>query len=138
MNLTLIGVLEDGSPRRPGVPINPRTTITFPQGVSLSLTVQIVRPDGSPVILGPSDKAEWSVKKKPTDNPPLIAKTATSLNVVAGNPVFTTLPVDTKQMEAGRYVWDVWLTRVVGLDTFRDPVIGQSTLVLEASVVPVP
>lgn len=138
MNLTVIGVLETGEPRRPGVPENPRTTITFQQGVNLSLRVHVLRPDGSQVVLGPSDSLSWSVKKKPTDNPPLIAKTATSTNAVEGDPVFTLAPVDTKQMDAGRYVWDIWLTRVVGLTTLRDPVIPQSGLVLEATVTPVP
>lgn len=138
MNLTITGVLESGGTRRPGVPSNPRTPITIVQGVTAKLFVPIVNPDGSAVALGAGDKLEWAVKKKPTDNPPLILKTATYLTTEAGVPYFVLAPTDTKQMEAGRYVWDVWLTRVIGLDTFRDPVIPQSPMVLEASVVPVP
>lgn len=135
MNLTAIGVLETGVPRRPGVPANPRTTLTFQQGVSLMFTVPIVSPDGANVVLGTHDTVVWNIKKKPTDNPPLVSKVAVNTQ---GQAVFALLPSDTKQMDAGRYVWDVWLIRVIGVDTFRDPVIPQSPLVLEASVAPIP
>jgi hypothetical protein len=134
MNLTVTGVLETGEPRRPGVPTNQRTTITIQQGTSLVLMVPIVRPDGSSYTPVTGDSVVWSVKKKPTDNPPLISKLAT---IVAGSAVFTLLPADTKQMDAGRYTWDVWLNRA-GTPVTRDAVIPQSALVLEASVTPVP
>ena len=138
MNLTVIGVLETGEPRRPGVPINPRLPITIQQGTDLTLTVRIVKPDGTQVVLQAGERAEWAVKKNPTYSPPAILKTALPADLVLGDPVFYLTPADTKQMSAGRYTWDVWLTRSVDSFPVRDAVIPQSPLVLEAAVVPVP
>lgn len=137
MNLTLIGVLQSGGTFASGVPSNPRTTITIQQGASVRISVYVVEPSGGQVKLNVGDVVAFAVKKRPTDTPPLISKVMTMM-AQTDHAEFDIDSADTKQMDAGRYVWDVWLTRVDGEVTLRDAVIPQSPLVLEAAVVPVP
>lgn len=131
MKITLTGLLDDGSPRRPGV-IDPRETITFPQGSDVTLVVSIITPTGSPVPLGGSGvELLLSVKKRTLDQPSRIKKLAV-LSGTAGT--FTVEPADTRWLAAGQYVFDVWLTK----DGDRNAVIPTSQLVLTASVAAIP
>jgi hypothetical protein len=132
MKISLIGVLEDGTPKREGVPINPRNTITIQQGANVTIEVKVQTPGGTFIDLGdPTTSIVLSVKKKPADQPPPIQKTATKLGSIA---TFTLLPADTKNMTPGRYIYDVWLTCA----SIRDAVIPLSTLVLEATATTAP
>jgi hypothetical protein len=131
MRIDLTGVLEDGSPRRIEI-TDARTTLTVQQGGDLELVVRVVRPNGQAVVLN-SSGAELllSVKKRTTESPPRLVKTAT-LGTDRGT--FLLEPADTKFLSPGKYVYDVWLT----LDGNRDAVIPTSPFVLTASVAAVP
>jgi hypothetical protein len=126
MQIALVGLLENGLPQRSGTIINPRTTITIPQGVDLTLKITVQAPDGEWVMLTGSTLI-WTAKKKPTDQEAVFAKTATVRHQTA---TFALDPSDTKNLIPGRFVFDVWLTDALG---DRNPVIPLSGLILEAA-----
>lgn len=125
MVLNLIGVLEDGSPRSTGVPINPRQALSFPIGSSVTLNLRVVTADGKSA---PAGIVTWTLKKRPEDTSRVFAKTAT---LSGGNASFTVDPADTKRFEAGQYVYDVWHAATVG--GARNPVVPLSPFRLEAA-----
>lgn len=132
MKISLVGLLDDGSPRRAGVPVNPRNTITISQGGDVIFEVKVQATSGTLVDLHDvSTSMIWSVKKKPADQPALIRSVAARTVQTA---TFTLTPADTKNLTPGRYVYDVWLT----LGGKRDAVIPLSTLILEAAATPPP
>jgi hypothetical protein len=132
MKISLVGVLEDGTPKRAGVPNNPRNTVTIQQGANVTLEVKVQTPGGTFIDFNdPTTSLLWTIKKKPADQPPPIQKTASKSGTVA---TFALLPADTKNMTPGRYVYDVWLTYA----SARDAVIPLSTLVLEAAATSAP
>ncbi len=81
MLLELTGVLEDGSKRAEGsgVPVNPRRTISFQLGASVTLRLRVVTPDGNPVLGG---KVRFAAKKRATDGSPSFFKEATPLTAL--------------------------------------------------------
>ena len=127
MLLELTGVLEDGSLRGSSVPLNPRRTIEFPQGGSVTLRLRVVTADGSQVVGG---TVKWTMKKKSSDSP-LLVKSAT----LAVSTDLTLLPADTKNWEPGYYVYDIWHQAPesgLGLnDGARNDVVPLSALHLE-------
>lgn len=128
MRISLVGVLEDGTPRRAGVPVNPRASLSIVKGSDVDLMVTVVTPAGTPVSLGGSDELLLTVKKRPTDSLRL-SLTAT----IAGNiGTFAITPTDTRRLDPGLFGYDVWLTK----DNKRDPVIPLSPFELLATNVP--
>jgi hypothetical protein len=78
MLLDVTGVLFDGSPLRPGVPSNARVPIRMQRGTSVTIRLKVINAAGQQVDLTQSGRSiVFAVKKKPTDNPPAIAKTVT-------------------------------------------------------------
>jgi hypothetical protein len=141
MRLYLTGKLDTGVRPAPDFPQSTRTDITFPLGVNLLLTVTVYEPNWHQIVLVapvvgespvPGDALVCTVRKSPSDQP-LISKAATI--DTHGAAVFTLLPADTKALDAGKYIWDVWLT---DKDGNRNPVIPLSGLTLEAVVTPIP
>jgi len=134
VNLNLIGILEDGSPPVLGQqPLDPRTTIRWTRGENVTINLTVKNTAGQEVSLAqpgppPADQTSLllTVKKRPQDSK-VFDKTGTL-------GVFTITPADTKNMEPGRYVFDIWLTK----GGKRDPVVPLSTLLLEPSSAPVP
>jgi len=129
MRIDLTGVLTSG-PARVGVP-DPRVTIQMQQGSNLEIHVRVLDSTSGSYVSMLTGTLELSVKKKPADNPAAIYKTAPTPSAEG---VFTILPVDTKNLLPGRYIFDVWLT----LGGKRDAVIPLSTLLLESAATPAP
>lgn len=126
MIIDLLGLLEDGSPPTVGVPPeNPRTTIRITRGQDVTIRLSVRNTSGSDVPLA-TGVVVMTVKKRPQDSK-VFDKTAT-VNTI------TILPADTKNMDPGKWVFDIWLTK----DGKRNPVIPLSTLILEATSTPVP
>ena len=113
MQVSLTAILNDGSPRRAGVPSDPRTTLSIPQGSDVTLKVSVVTPFGSPVDLSlPGTEMLLTIKKNPKlfwDSWPRITKKATLGSGGVG--VFQLEPGDWYNWAAGLYAWDVWLTK---------------------------
>lgn len=130
MKISLVGVLEDGTPRRTGVPVNPRNTITIQQGANVTIEITAKTSSGTIIDFGAvGTVVAMSIKKKPADQPAAIYKTATRSGTLA---TFALVPTDTKNLTPGRYVYDVWLT----FGGLRDAIIPLSTLILEAAATP--
>jgi hypothetical protein len=132
MLIRLTGILEDGSPRRPGVVLDPRSTISFPKGTSATVEVTVTNPSGVPVVFGVDYTVTLTVKKKPYEQPARIEK----VGVLAGNKAtFTIDPHDTKMLLPGRYLFDIWLTDP---DDNRNAVVSLSSFMLLDSVASIP
>lgn len=132
MNLTLTGILQDGSPLKAGISADPRTTLNFPRGTDVRITVRVLTPSGSEVDLsGSGTTLILTIKKKPEHDWPKVVKEAT---IASGVGTFLIEPGDTANMAVGRYVWDVWLTK----DGDRNAVIPLSAINLQPSVAYVP
>jgi len=129
VNIDLVGLLEDGSPPLPAR-LNPRITLVVPLYSDVVLSLSVVTPSGESVPLGDAALV-LTAKKAPSDGIASIRKVATFAN---GKAIFTLAPADTKQLAAGRYVFDVVMTR----GGKRDSVVPLSTLVLEAAATPAP
>jgi hypothetical protein len=127
----LLGVVDDGTPAGPGVPINPRKPIAMTRGGSLTVRVTVVGRDGVMVTLTGASLL-LTVKKKPSDYVPDISKTG--VNYGGAYSEFALGPADTKNLEPGLYAYDVWLTK----GGERTPVVPASPLWLEPSVANVP
>ena len=127
MKICVTGVLEDGTPRQPNVPVNPRVHLNVPRGTDLELEVAVVTPLGIPVSLtGVGTELLFTLKKSPQEDPPRITKTAT----LSGNTgTFLIVPADTQRLQPGLFGWDVWLTK----DGLRDAVIPLSPFNLLAA-----
>ncbi len=134
MILKLTGVLEDGNPKAPSVPLNPRRTLTWPQGTDVTVEVLCLKTDGSPVALdGPNAKVQMQVKRDPRSNSADLSKTVTTLS--SGVASFSFTATEQKQLSPGRFYFDVWLTTDAGK---RDALVPISPLLLEFAVVAAP
>ena len=124
----LIGVVEDGTTRRAGVPVNPRTTLKTSKGQDFQIEVTVVTSGGNQVSLAGTTPT-LTIKKRPQDDPALLKYTNGD---IVGNVVTFTLPsVDSKRKldPPGQYVYDVWIT----LDSKLEPVVPLSPLLVEAA-----
>ena len=88
-------------------------------------------PSGEAVPLAAPAALTLTVKKM-TSGPVLFQKAPTVLP--SGEAEFAVTPADTRHLEPGQYVYDVWLT----LGGRRDAVVPLSPLHLEASATPPP
>ena len=127
MRIFLTGVVEDGTTRREGVPIDPRASLSVTKGSNVEIVVAVVTPGGEPVKLtGVGTELLLTVKKRPTET-----ATISRLAISEGNiGTFTLVPTDTRTQTAGLYGYDVWLTK----DGKRDVVVPLSPFnLLEAN-----
>ena len=131
MKITLTGLLDNGAPRRPGV-VDPRRTVSFPRGSDVRLVVSVITPSGTPVPLsGAGVELLLSVKRRATEYPPRLVKKAV-LSASSGE--FTFGPGDTRWMQAGQWVYDIWLTK----DGERNAVVPTAPFLLTESVAAIP
>ena len=78
MKISLTGVLENGTPRVPGVIIDTRTTLEIPIGIDVQIHARIIYPNGSAVELTESGTSMiFTVKKFASDAYVRLSKTAT-------------------------------------------------------------
>ena len=131
MRIEVTGVLEDGTPRRAGVPINPRTTLSVPRGVDLELVVTVVTPLGAAVNLEDGSTSVVFTLKRRSQEEARITKTAAK----SGNrATFLITPAELKRLQPGLFSWDVLLTK----GGLRDAVIPLSPFKLQASNAAIP
>lgn len=122
----LIGLTNDDGADE----FNPRKTLSITRGEDMTIRLTLRNPSGAFITTTGSTFA-LTVKKKATDSQALIAKTGT---VGDGASTFTIDVADTKKLDPGRYVYDIWST----LGGKRSAVVPLSTLILESNVVAVP
>ena len=134
MNIDLTGLLDDASPLGAGVQWNPRRPIRFTQGASVRLRLTVIRRDGTAVnlALDPSTVLEFNVKKTSLDDKiSTLSKTGVLVPTEANNRAdFTIAPTDTKFVQPGRYIYDVWLTYLGE----RNPVVPASLCAIEPTI----
>lgn len=131
MILFVTGVLDDGTPLAASVPTNPRKPLQIAQGASVEVRLNLVNNAGvRPDLTGAS--LALTVKKKPSDGSATFTKSGSITSTAI---TFTIAPADTKQLSAGLYCYDVWLTDGSGN---RNPVIPTSALLIEPAVTPAP
>lgn len=99
------------------------TTITMTRGDTLSVDVEIMQADGTKYILRDGDSVRFAMKRNYFDADPVLLK-----ELDGTNPRIELLPEDTKDLEFGRYVYDVELTKEDGsVDTFIDRAVFNIT-----------
>jgi hypothetical protein len=131
MVITLVGLLDDGTPHADGQsPLNPRTAITIPRGGDVTIRLTVKTPQGEDVSLASPATLVLTVKKHAQDSK-IFTKTPTIVN---GAAEFSITPADMKQQDPGYFVYDIW--RTSGGKT--DEVMPMSPLYLEASARDVP
>jgi hypothetical protein len=140
----LTGVVQNGAPQSPSVPSNAAVRLgPIPIAASVSIEIDVVNPDGTPVNLAASGiSLEFSVKKSPMQSYaifPGFEKTVTS----AANPVarprpnavlVKIVPTDTQNLQPGNWVYDVWLLNTSTSPTTREPIVPLSPFVLVPAV----
>lgn len=131
MKLHLLGIIYDGTDRVPSVvPISPAKTLVFPAATSLTLQLDVVRPDGTaPDLTGYT--ATWSCRLLSNQYGRLPGFTKAVSPAAAPAPrnqfLFTLVPADTKFLVPNRYVYDVWIVSGAGE---RNQVVPLSALAL--------
>lgn len=112
MVVTILGVLEDGTPRAAGVPLDPGAPLRMPLGGSATINVSIVGSNGVPVPVVDGDVFTLGFKKRPSEGPLFAPKIGVPVPSVPGTVVqFTFAASDTRYLTSGQYVYDVWRTR---------------------------
>lgn len=139
MRVDLRGLLRDGSNPGPGVDQNSAQTVAMPYGGTLVVVVTVVRQDGSaPDLAGYIATLAVKAVSNQWDRWPGFRKTVTlpSVGVAANVAVLPTIvPADTKFLQPGRYVYDVWLQSPSGE---QNSVVDLSAFVLSPAAVPPP
>jgi len=134
--LYIVGVLDDGSSFRSGVPTNPRRTLHLTMGVTVQLLVQVLLPSGVVVPLdGIGDGTQrltLTVRLKPPYDEKLIEQDAVVYpGGEPGQVQFNITAEDWARFQSpGRYLWDIWLADSAHLD----PVVPTSPFVVELNV----
>lgn len=118
MTPLLRGVFDDGTRRRPGVPVDSRQALVIPRGASATLRIELVTPSGVPVELALSgtDRLRLSVRRLGGTDPEF-AVDATAVTGGDGRPglyQFALTPAMTAELAQSRYAFDVWARRGVG------------------------
>jgi hypothetical protein len=131
MKIFLIGLLNDGTPFRPGVQQNPRTPIRLTIGTNFEIYLSVIRPNKQPVDLTGASLG-FTIKKSPTDSTPVIHKLAVvSPNTQrSGLAIFAGIPTDFRSVLPGVYVYDITLLQGSGQ---RDVVMPLSPCFIEAT-----
>ncbi len=140
--IQLVGVIEDGSDRSPLLPRNTATTILLPQFAPVKIDVLVRTAAGAEVDLtasAPSAASAQLTFQRQLDPCQRIPELK-MLGAWAGAPNdrsllrFGMTPAMTRQLDLGRYFFDVWLTLLAGPFTGRWQIVGISTAVLQAAL----
>lgn len=101
-------------------------TIIMTRGDTVRIKLSLVDDSGTPYMPRDGDEIRFAVKKKYTDNIPLI------LLIIPNDTLILTInPKDTKNLDFGTYVYDIQITYANG-DV--DTIIAKQTLRLEEEV----
>ncbi len=131
MKIFLTAVLEDGTPRRAGVPVDTRAGLEIPKGADVEIRVTLITPGGTPVGMAPTDQLLFTVKRRPEEDPK-ISRAAVLNGSSIG--VVTLVPTDTRRLTPGLFGYDIWLTK----GGVRDVVLPLSPFALSAANAPIP
>lgn len=113
--LYLTGVLEDGSPRSPSVPVNPRAALSIIHRSRAQVVIRITTSAGVPI---PSEGSlVLTIKQKPQDAETLAQLVGTwTPDLGLGVAMFSWTPTTMNYSPWGRYVYDVKLTNGDAVD----------------------
>lgn len=130
MIIELDGILEIGGERSQALPVNARKTIRFTRGEDVLIKLTMYRSDGTSYSVAVAALV-FTIKKIPADGSALVEAAVAMFGPTSptGRCEFTLAGARTKLLQAGRYVYDVWLTEPgTGL---RQPVVPLSALIVE-------
>lgn len=103
-----------------------KTTITLTRGDTFKATITIYDSDGVTYTPAEGDKVRFAMKKTYSEKEPLIVK-----DIPIDSMMLILKPSDTKDLEFGKYVYDIELTTAEGVvDTF----IQKAILILTEEV----
>jgi len=90
------------------------TTITLTRGDTFIALISITKEDGTPYVPAEGDKIRFAMKSKYEDMVPLLIR-----DIPIDTMKLILNPEDTKNLEFGKYVYDIQLTKADGtVDTF--------------------
>jgi hypothetical protein len=118
--ITLTGVLDDGTQFGPEVPTRTGLTVKFARGETVKITLNLVTNAGLPVYLEAGDrlKLTWERRLGGFGCGTVIKMVAIEALASSNKYEIALLPDDTKIAEPGRYLYDVWLEKAGG-DRFQ-------------------
>ena len=90
------------------------TMITLTRGDTFKALITITDPEGNQYVPVDGDRIRFAMKVDYKDKFPLLVK-----DIPVGTMILTIDPEDTKNLDFGRYVYDIELTKATGeVDTF--------------------
>ena len=90
------------------------TMITLTRGDTFKAIITITDPEGNQYVPVEGDRIRFAMKVDYNDKLPLLVK-----DIPVGTMILTIDPEDTKNLDFGRYVYDIELTKATGeVDTF--------------------
>lgn len=122
--LILKGVMQSSGARALGVPVNPRTTLRLTRIQTETVRVCVTDEAGTAVDLSELTTT-LTVKANSSCDERVLRKQVTGTR--EGHADFVIAVADTRNLESGRYVYDVW----VSATGVQQPVIGLSPCILE-------
>jgi hypothetical protein len=138
MNVDIIGVVEDGSPRDEQLaPWNPRRTLRVIKGTTFTVRAQLRTAAGIPVDLsGVARTVVFTLKRHSDDGHAVASITATKVPGQLGRADILLSAASLRNAPPGRYVYDVVFTDTSLPEV--SAVVPLSTFILEAGVTPAP
>ena len=110
MVIELLGVLENGTnPLDVQIPSNPRTTVTVPQGSTVTVVLTVKDPQGLTINLPAATSVKLTMKKRPQDQPPIFQLTGSAVPLRPNVVAFDVPTLATNRLEWGRYCYDIWM-----------------------------
>lgn len=113
--LYLTGVLDDGTPRSPSVPVNPRAELAIIHKSRAQVVIRITNTAGVPI--ASEGTLTLTVKQKPQDGEALAQLTGVwTPDLGPGVAMFSWAPTTMPYSPWGRYVYDVKLVNGAAVD----------------------
>lgn len=130
MILTLIGVVSDGSPRDLAlVPSDTRRTVQMIVGATVQVVLSVFYPSGAPLDLT-GYTTTLTLKRGPCAGPQLVKTMAPQAGSATNVVQATVASTDTAGWCAGRYIWDIWISKVGQ----RDNVVPLGAWIMQPTV----
>ena len=143
MLIDIIGIVEDGSPRGANIPVSSARAITLVIGSSFIVRLRAYYAGGAPFSVGDVNRTfALTVKRRPQQyDESVVLLTGTADATQGPNVVtFTGTPATTRNVTAGKYVWDVWTTLTDGHGAVlsRDQLVAVGQCTLSPTVTSIP
>ncbi len=131
MYVDALGIWDDGSNRSPVLPSNTRATMSLIRSASTFVRLTVKRNDGTLLDFRDSNPAvtlKLYVRRNARDGGYVLQSTGTVVATEGpGRALFTITSDQTKLIQPGRYLYDVWLT----YDGTKNALIPLSTFILQ-------